>query len=84
MTSSGLEHVRIFSKRTVIQTNILFSVLQVLLVLLALACVVLAGPQNVEVNRQFGRPRTPRHRHYSSPYYPRPTILPVPVLGPPA
>jgi uncharacterized membrane-anchored protein len=46
-------------KPTVIQTNILLSVLQVLLALVVFACVVLAKPHNVEVKLPVGRPRIP-------------------------
>jgi hypothetical protein len=63
--------------------------LQLLLALAALACVVLAEPQNVEVNRPVGRLRIPgRERYFSRP---RPTTFgsrvrplprPVPRLVP--
>jgi len=53
----------------------LLSVLQVLLALVALACVVLAEPQNVEGNRPVGRTRIPGRGRFFRPL--NPTVVVV-------
>jgi hypothetical protein len=69
--------------RTVIQTNILLSVLQLLLALIALACVVLAEPQYVQLYGPIGRPRLPgiiygpRVRPDRPRYYRTPPLIPI-------
>jgi hypothetical protein len=62
LPSSGLDHVGTFSTQTTqnCQSNTYLALcLQVLLALVALACVVLVEPQNTEVNRPLLRLRLP-------------------------
>jgi hypothetical protein len=61
--------------RTVNQTNILLSVLQVLLALVALACVVLAEPQYVGFYPPVSRPRNPGLGRFSLPFNPTVSIV---------
>ena len=87
--SSGIDHEQ---NGTVSQTIVPLLVLQVLLALVALACVVLAEPQNVEVNRPVGRLRIPGRGRFGRPYNPtevtgsnRQRVRPTgPVSRPPA